>query len=61
MAGLLSQEETTISGLPFLDRGYENLTGKLQVLGANISREPKASHQAKEKTAQLLKQAATST
>lgn len=42
MAGLLSQEETTISGLPFLDRGYENLTEKLASLGANIVREQQA-------------------
>ncbi len=39
MAGLLSQEQTTISGLHYLDRGYENLEGKLLSLGADISRE----------------------
>jgi UDP-N-acetylglucosamine 1-carboxyvinyltransferase len=39
MAGLLSQEETILTGLPYLDRGYENLTGKLSSLGANVSRE----------------------
>ena len=39
MAGLLSQEETTISGLFYLDRGYENLEGKLLALGAQIKRE----------------------
>lgn len=39
MAGLLSQEETVLSGLPYLDRGYENLTQKLAGLGANVSRE----------------------
>ncbi len=55
MAGLLSQEETTISGLPYLDRGYENLTGKLQALGANVTRQPKENKNAKEKTALLLK------
>ncbi|MBS0626614.1 MAG: UDP-N-acetylglucosamine 1-carboxyvinyltransferase, partial [Verrucomicrobia bacterium] len=42
MAGLLSQEETTISGLSYLDRGYENLEGKLLALGANIKREEQA-------------------
>ncbi|MBM3198621.1 MAG: UDP-N-acetylglucosamine 1-carboxyvinyltransferase [Chlamydiae bacterium] len=40
MAGLVSQDETTLSGLPFLDRGYENLTEKLASLGANIARVP---------------------
>ncbi len=59
MAGLLSQEETIISGLAYLDRGYENLTGKLQALGANVTRELKDGSKAKEKTAQLL-QATTS-
>ena len=54
MAGLLSQEETIISGLPYLDRGYENLTGKLQALGANVTRQLKDGSKAKEKTTQLL-------
>lgn len=40
MAGLLIQEETVISGLAYLDRGYENLEGKLLALGAQIKREP---------------------
>lgn len=38
MAGLLSQEETVLSGLPYLDRGYENLEGKLVSLGACVER-----------------------
>jgi len=38
MAGLLAQGETTLSGLAFLDRGYERLTDKLASLGANIIR-----------------------
>ncbi len=59
MAGLLSQEETIISGLAYLDRGYENLTGKLQSLGANITRELKDGSKAKEKTAELLRTPAT--
>lgn len=42
MAGLLSQEETTISGLAYLDRGYENLEGKLLSIGALIKREQQA-------------------
>ena len=36
LAGLLSVEETTINGIHFVKRGYENLLGKLQSLGANI-------------------------
>jgi UDP-N-acetylglucosamine 1-carboxyvinyltransferase len=38
LAALLPPETSTISGLPFLDRGYEELESKLQKLGANISR-----------------------
>lgn len=38
MAALLAEEESTISGLPYLDRGYERLTEKLASLGAQISR-----------------------
>ncbi|MBN2479243.1 MAG: UDP-N-acetylglucosamine 1-carboxyvinyltransferase [Parachlamydiales bacterium] len=38
MAGLLSKEETVINGAHFLDRGYENIVGKLKSLGANIER-----------------------
>ena len=38
MAALLSPEPSTISGLPYIDRGYERLESKLQSLGANIER-----------------------
>jgi UDP-N-acetylglucosamine 1-carboxyvinyltransferase len=38
MAALLAPEESSLTGLPYLDRGYENLEGKLQSLGANIER-----------------------
>lgn len=38
MAALLSTEESTISNVEFLDRGYEDLIGKLSALGADISR-----------------------
>ncbi len=38
MAALLAQDETTISNAPFLDRGYEDLVGKLVSLGADIER-----------------------
>ncbi len=38
MAALLAPEESSLTGLPYLDRGYENLEGKLQSLGADIER-----------------------
>lgn len=39
MAALLSDEESTISNVEFLDRGYEDLVPKLSSLGAQIQRE----------------------
>jgi UDP-N-acetylglucosamine 1-carboxyvinyltransferase len=39
MAACLAEGTSTLSGLPFLDRGYENLDGKLAQLGVNVSRE----------------------
>ena len=38
MAALLAPEESVLSGLAYLDRGYEKLDIKLQLLGANIAR-----------------------
>ncbi len=38
MAATLAKEESIISGLTFLDRGYENLYSKLKALGANVER-----------------------
>lgn len=38
LAALIAEGESTISGLHYLDRGYENLTEKLQSLGAQIQR-----------------------
>lgn len=38
MAALLAPDTSIISGLNYLDRGYENLTQKLSSLGANITR-----------------------
>ena len=38
MAGLIAKGTSTIQGLPYLDRGYENLTEKLQNLNADIKR-----------------------
>lgn len=37
MAALVATETSTISGLYFLERGYESLVNKLEVLGANFS------------------------
>lgn len=39
MAALLAPETSTISNIAFLDRGYEDLVGKLTSLGADITRE----------------------
>ncbi len=39
MAALLSTEESLISNVDYLDRGYEDLVGKLTSLGADITRE----------------------
>jgi UDP-N-acetylglucosamine 1-carboxyvinyltransferase len=36
MAALVASESSTISGLPFLERGYEGLISKLIALGANV-------------------------
>lgn len=38
MAALLSPEESAITNVDFLDRGYEDLVGKLTALGADITR-----------------------
>lgn len=38
MAALVAKESSTISGLPFLDRGYEALTDKLIALGIDAKR-----------------------
>jgi len=38
MAALIPKEKSIITGLPFLDRGYENLDQKLLALGADIKR-----------------------
>lgn len=39
LAGLVAEGETTVSRIYHLDRGYEDLVGKLSACGANISRE----------------------
>ena len=45
LAGLAAQGETTVSGLPHLDRGYEALDRKLARLGADIRREESSASQ----------------
>ena len=36
MAALVAADTSIISGLPFLERGYEDLVNKLEALGANV-------------------------
>jgi|SaaInlV_200m_DNA_2_1039689.scaffolds.fasta_scaffold02914_3 UDP-N-acetylglucosamine 1-carboxyvinyltransferase len=38
LAALIAEGDSTIEGVPFLDRGYENIVEKLGGLGAEISR-----------------------
>jgi UDP-N-acetylglucosamine 1-carboxyvinyltransferase len=38
VAALAAEGQTTISGLQYLDRGYENIEAKLRGLGARIER-----------------------
>ena len=38
IAGLAANGETTVTGLEFIDRGYEDLVKKLRALGADIQR-----------------------
>ncbi len=38
MAALLAEGTSTLSGLPFLDRGYEGVVEKLALLGADVTR-----------------------
>ena len=47
MAALIAEGESTITGTEFLDRGHENLTNKLQKLGADISKIPLPKQRAK--------------
>lgn len=37
MAAIIANDTSTVTGLPFLERGYEGLVNKLGALGANIS------------------------
>lgn len=47
MAAVLASGTSTISGLHFLDRGYENLAHKLAVLGVDVVREKQEEKEAK--------------
>jgi UDP-N-acetylglucosamine 1-carboxyvinyltransferase len=38
VAGLAAEGETTISGIHHIDRGYEDLVGRLASVGAEITR-----------------------
>ncbi|RYG56594.1 UDP-N-acetylglucosamine 1-carboxyvinyltransferase, partial [bacterium] len=38
LAGLAAEGETEVSKIHYIDRGYENLVGKLTDLGAKITR-----------------------
>ena len=40
VAALAAEGETTISGVHHIDRGYDNLVGRLHAVGADISRDP---------------------
>jgi UDP-N-acetylglucosamine 1-carboxyvinyltransferase len=40
LAALLASDSSILNGMHFLDRGYENLVGKLGVLGAEVARIP---------------------
>jgi len=42
IAALMAPDETILSGIHFLDRGYEDLAMKLASLGADINHEPKS-------------------
>ena len=39
LAGLVAEGETTVDRIYHLDRGYENLVGKLAACGANVTRD----------------------
>ena len=38
LAGLVAEGETTVMGLDHVDRGYDDLAGRLASLGANVER-----------------------
>ena len=40
VAGLAATGETVISGVHHIDRGYDDLVGRLRAMGADIERRP---------------------
>jgi UDP-N-acetylglucosamine 1-carboxyvinyltransferase len=38
VAGLVAEGETVITGVDHIDRGYDDLVGRLAILGADITR-----------------------
>jgi UDP-N-acetylglucosamine 1-carboxyvinyltransferase len=40
VAGLVAEGTTTISGVHHIDRGYDDLVGRLAAVGASIERRP---------------------
>ena len=47
LAGIVAEGETRVHKINHIDRGYENYVGKLQSLGADVSRElPYRNHRA---------------
>ncbi len=42
IAGLAAQGETIVNDVQYIERGYENIIGKLTALGANIVRQEEA-------------------
>ena len=54
MAALLAPDESTISNVDYLDRGYEDLVGKLVSLGADISRHPSPLKKGKAVLSQII-------
>jgi UDP-N-acetylglucosamine 1-carboxyvinyltransferase len=38
VAGLIAEGKTEVTGLKHIDRGYEDLAGRLSLLGADITR-----------------------
>jgi UDP-N-acetylglucosamine 1-carboxyvinyltransferase len=39
VAGLAAEGETTISGIHHIDRGYDDIVGRLRAVGADITRQ----------------------
>jgi UDP-N-acetylglucosamine 1-carboxyvinyltransferase len=44
LAGLVADDETLVSAVHHIDRGYPDLVGQLRALGADVTREPDPDH-----------------